>query len=170
MKKQILSIMISTIFISSAFAAGNHHGGHGDQGGHGNEQAQGAHKSTVGAPAATAEATMRIKVNLTDAMKMEFSEALTEIKSGTVIQFVIKNSGKIPHEVSIDSLEGQAAHAEMMRMMPNMVHAEGNTVTVAPGKLKFLTWRFEGNGEVMLACNIPGHFNAGMFKKVAITN
>jgi uncharacterized cupredoxin-like copper-binding protein len=167
MKKQILTLSITTLFSATVFAAPGHTmGGHGD--GHGNNQGHGMmamspHKSSVGEPAKTAEATQKVKVTLGDDMKIVFSEDMNSIKSGTVIQFIVKNEGKIPHEFSISSQEEQQAHAEMMRQMPGMMHTEGNTVTVDPGRLKFLTWRFEGNGTVVFSCNIPGHYEAGMF-------
>lgn len=55
-----------------------------------------------------------------------------------------------------------------MRQMPDMVHQDGNTVTVKPGETKVLTWEFNGEIDVIFACNVPGHFEAGMFKAVDI--
>ena len=49
-----------------------------------------------------------------------------------------------------------------------MVHHDGNTVTVKPGETKELTWKFKGNSDVVFACNIPGHFEAGMFHKESV--
>ncbi len=175
MKKQLLILTVSLVYAASVLAGAGygkneHAGGHDD---HSNKQghdmmAMGVHKSTVGEPAKTSQATKRIKVSLTDDMKIVFSEDLDSIKSGTVIQFIVKNDGKINHEMSIGSEEEQLAHAEMMRQMPDMKHEEGNTVSVDPGKLKFLTWRFEGNGTVMFACNNPGHYEAGMHRKASL--
>lgn len=139
--------------------------GHGEmKEGHGH--GEGGHKETVGKPAKPEEATRTIPVILNDQMKIIFKESLTEIKAGSIIQFTVANEGKIPHEFSIGNQEEQKEHAEMMRKMPSMVHADGNTVTVGPGKTKTLTWRFEGDDTVVFACNIPGHYEAGMFKNV----
>jgi hypothetical protein len=41
-------------------------------------------------------------------------------------------------------------------------------VTVNPGQIKELTWKFTGGADVLFACNIPGHFPAGMFKKTKV--
>ena len=172
MKKQILTLTLSALFTTMAYAAPGHTmGGHGDA--HGNTQGHGmmsmsSHKSSVGEPAKTAEATQKVKVTLGDDMKIVFSEDMNSIKSGTVIQFIVKNEGKIPHEFSISSQEEQQAHAEMMRQMPGMMHTEGNTVSVDPGRLKFLTWRFEGNGTVVFSCNVPGHYEAGMHRSLSL--
>jgi len=37
-----------------------------------------------------------------------------------------------------------------------------NTVLVAPGKTAELTWRFAEPAELEFACNLPGHYEAGM--------
>jgi uncharacterized cupredoxin-like copper-binding protein len=172
MKKQILTLTLSAFFTTTVYSAPGHTmGGHGDA--HGTSQGHGmmdmgSHKSSVGEPAKTAEATQKVKVTLGDDMRIAFNEDLGSIKSGTVIQFIVKNDGKIPHEFSISSQEEQQAHAEMMRQMPDMKHTEGNTVTVDPGRLKFLTWRFEGNGTVVFSCNVPGHYEAGMHRSLSL--
>lgn len=188
MKNIIISIVLCAFTVPPVFASGDHGGHHGghhnaptshddmvteghghgdmmkDDHGHG----EGGHKETVGKPAMSEEATRTISVILNDQMKIVFKEPLTEIKSGSIIQFTVANEGNIRHEFSIGNQEEQKAHAEMMRKMPGMVHADGNTVTVEPGKTKVLTWRFEGEDMVVFACNIPGHYEAGMFKKVAL--
>ena len=133
---------------------------HDDSGDHG----------SVGERVMAMQDTHTIQVTLNDQMKILFNEELSGIESGSVIRFVVSNEGRIAHEFSISSLEEQEEHAEMMRKMPNMVHddEDGNTLTVQPGTSETLTWRFEGDEMVVFACNIPGHFDAGMFKKVAL--
>ena len=76
--------------------------------------------------------------------------------------FPVTNRGQVRHEFSIGSADEQDAHRVMMRKMPNMVHNDPNTVTVDPGQTRELTWRFGGDQPVVLACNIPGHAEAGM--------
>lgn len=56
----------------------------------------------------------------------------------------------------------------MMREMQAMKHADPNAVTLAPGESARLAWRFLGNDEVVFACNIPGHVEAGMKYTVGI--
>ncbi|MDH3219117.1 MAG: hypothetical protein OEO19_06245 [Gammaproteobacteria bacterium] len=50
----------------------------------------------------------------------------------------------------------------MMQKMPDMKHNDPNTVSLAPGESTSLTWKFMGKDTVVFACNIPGHFEAGM--------
>ena len=66
------------------------------------------------------------------------------------MKFVITNEGKISHEFSIGDENEQKAHREMMRTMPSMVHEDGNTVTIKPGEIKELTWKFKGDSDVFL--------------------
>lgn len=121
--------------------------------------------STVGQPAAESAAIKTIAVTTLDSMRYTFSPQL-ELKAGDIVKFVITNKGKIPHEFSIGDEKEQQAHRKMMRQMPDMVHQDGNTVTVKPGETKVLTWEFRAATEVIFACNVPGHFEAGMFYKM----
>lgn len=102
-------------------------------------------------------------VSLTAQMRINISQDMGPINSISIRQFLITIKGEIPHEFSIGNQVEQKQHAEMMREMPGMVHADGNTVTVEPGATKTITWLFEGDDTVVFACNIPGHYEAGMF-------
>ena len=157
MKILATSFILLGMFSNAAFASGKHDGGH--------EQEE--HGSPVGAPADAASATRTIKVTTKDTMRYEFSSELN-LKAGEVVKFVVTNVGKIAHEFSVGDAKEQKSHQAMMAKMPNMVHEDGNTVTVKPGETKELTWKFTGNAEVVFACNIPGHFQAGMFKNAAV--
>ncbi|MBV1919433.1 MAG: hypothetical protein KUG73_02025, partial [Pseudomonadales bacterium] len=128
--------------------------------------------SAVGKPATEADATKTIQVVTKDFMRYAFSPE-PDIKAGDVVTFIITNEGQIPHEFSIGDKREQDAHRKMMQKMPDMVHEDGNTITVKPGETKKLTWNFsgtvKGSSEVVFACNVPGHFEAGMFHKMIIS-
>ncbi len=123
--------------------------------------------SAVGRPAAMMSATKIIKVTTLDIMRYKFSP-LPDINAGDIVKFVITNKGKVPHEFSVGDENEQTSHREMMRKMPNMTHQDGNTVTINPEMTKVLTWQFNGDSEVVFACNVPGHFEAGMLYKMKI--
>lgn len=159
--KQIQFLILFTIFSSTAFAAGS--GGHSHGESHGHEGAQfGVGQPFNGKPDRT------VMVSMLDTMRFEFSPELTDLHQGEVIKFVVKNDGSIVHEFSIGNSEEQMQHAEMMRKMPNMMHKDPNTVSLKPGEVANLTWRFMGKDKVVFACNIPGHFEAGMHHDIAI--
>lgn len=123
---------------------------------------------SVGSPATAAEADRSIAVIMSDSMKFTFIPELASIQDGEVINFTVSNNGKINHEFSIGNQADQVEHAAMMAKMPNMIHDDPNTVTVVPGGSKSIAWRFAGDDLVVFACNIPGHYQAGMFQKTAI--
>ena len=122
--------------------------------------------SAVGQPATESAATKTIAVTTLDTMRFTFSSQ-PDLKAGDIVKFVITNKGKLPHEFSIGDEKEQQAHRKMMRQMPDMIHQDGNTVTVKSGETKVLTWEFK-SGDVVFACNVPGHFEAGMFHKVSL--
>ncbi|MFT5503100.1 MAG: putative cupredoxin-like copper-binding protein [Gammaproteobacteria bacterium] len=103
-----------------------------------------------------------IKVSMLDTMRFEFNPAFDEIHDDEVIEFIIKNDGMIRHEFSIGNAEDQVKHAEMMKNMPDMKHNDPNTVSLAPGEVGNVIWRFKNDETVVFACNELGHFEAGM--------
>jgi len=156
-----MKITISTIILglasTFAFASGDHAHKHDDEG-----------MFAVGEPA-TGPIDRRISVSMLDTMRFVFSPALDTIKDGESVEFSVRNDGKIKHEFSIGNAKEQMAHAEMMRKMPDMHHADPNTVSLEPGESATLAWKFKGKDTVVFACNIPGHFEAGMHHDVALS-
>ena len=181
MKRTTLLILTSllTIGVSTAIYAGaGHDDGHstkkttkGHDDGHGEGHGDGGHEmSAVGMPMPvdSTAATKTITVHMMDSMKFNFSD-LAGIKKGDIIKFVVMNKGKIPHEFGIGSIEEQTAHRKMMQSMPGMKHEDGATVSVEPGMSKDLIWHFMGDATtVQFACNVPGHFEAGMHSEVKL--
>lgn len=126
-----------------------------------------ADMSAVGMPATGAKPDKVVHVILSDEMTITFKKEVA-IKPNDVVQFVVMNTGKQVHEFAIGSAAEQLEHREMMKTMSHHDHDSGNAVTVQPGKAKQLLWHFHGETEVELACNIPGHAEAGMVKKLSL--
>jgi len=53
--------------------------------------------------------------------------------------------------------------------MGGMKHDDPNSVLVEPGKTAELTWTFSKAGALEFACNIPGHYQAGMVGKLTVS-
>jgi uncharacterized cupredoxin-like copper-binding protein len=49
-----------------------------------------------------------------------------------------------------------------MPEMEGMAHNDPNSILVNPGETRELTWTFSGDAELEFACNMPGHYQAGM--------
>jgi uncharacterized cupredoxin-like copper-binding protein len=130
------------------------------------EAEKGGHASTLGQPGEASKATRTMEVDMND--NMRFSPSQIKVKRGETIRFVVKNSGKLKHEMVLGSVKELKTHAEMMRKMPEMEHADENMVSVDPGKTGELIWQFSKSGKFDFACLQPGHFEAGMKGKVAV--
>jgi uncharacterized cupredoxin-like copper-binding protein len=99
---------------------------------------------------------------------MRYTPDKIDVKAGETIRFFVKNTGKITHEMVIGSMDELKEHAEMMRKMPGMEHAEPNMVTLKPGQRGGIVWQFDKLGAVDFACLAPGHMEAGMVGKVMV--
>jgi len=110
--------------------------------------------------------TRTIQVGMDDTM--HFTPGDLVLKRGDTIKFVVRNDGKIMHEMVIGSLKELKEHAEVMRKFPNMEHDEPYMAHVAPGKNDELLWQFTRAGEFFYACLIPGHLEAGMIAKITV--
>ena len=133
---------------------------------HGDVSGKDRHASAFGKPGAAAKVTRTVNVDMSD--EMRFRPSQIAVKRGQTVRFVVKNSGKLKHEMVLGSVKKLNEHAEMMRKMPEMEHAEENMVSVDPRKTGELIWEFTEAGKLDFACLQPGHFEAGMKGKIAV--
>ena len=63
-------------------------------------------------------------------------------------------------------LQGGKLNHDLMHMdMGNghsMKHDDPNSVLLEPGQSKEVVWKFSEKGKIEFACNVPGHYQAGM--------
>lgn len=135
---------------SPVFAAGANEDKHGGAAGN----------SIAGRPGQATQVTRTVTVDMTDDMR--FNPSQITVKQGETIRFVVRNSGKIKHEMVLGTTEELKEHYNMMMKMPGMGHADAKQVVVDPGKQGELIWRFTRTGKVDFACLQPGHYDAGM--------
>ena len=151
MKLKSIIAAVSTVLLASSatlsFASGNHAGGHGDS-------------EAIGKPGKAANAKRTITVDMTDAMR--FTPDNVMVKQGETIKFIVKNSGKVRHEMVLGTEKELKEHYEVMKKNPEMEHADENQITVQPGKSGEIIWQFTKAGKVNFACLQPGHYDAGM--------
>lgn len=121
----------------------------------------------MGKPGDAAKVTRTIAVDMTD--NMRFTPENITVKKGETVKFVVKNSGRIKHEMVLGSAKELKEHAAMMKKMPGMEHADENMVVVDPGKTGEIVWQFTKAGKFDFACLQPGHFEAGMKGKLAVS-
>jgi uncharacterized cupredoxin-like copper-binding protein len=107
-----------------------------------------------------------VRVGLADTMR--FTPVELTVKRGETVKFVVRNNGKVKHEMVIGTLEELKAHAEMMKKHPGMEHDEPHMAHVAPGKSETLVWQFTKTGTFYFGCLEPGHFEAGMVGQIRV--
>lgn len=147
--KKMFSILILGALPMAALAGGKHAGGHDD------------HEAAVyGAPGEAAQVSRTIEVQAAD--NMRYTPAAIAVRRSETIRFVVKNTGKLPHEFVLGNAKSLKEHADVMRRYPDMEHEDPNMAKVAPGGTGELIWKFTQAGTVEFACLIPGHFEAGM--------
>ena len=164
MNKTLTAILLS-VTATSVFASMDHSNMNQNKMDHSMMNMDGM--SEVGMPAKGAQPDKVIHVVLNDDMTIQFKKEVN-IEPNDVVQFVVMNVGKIDHEFTIGSAKEQLEHREMMKSMPHHMHDSGSAVTVKPGEAKQLLWHFHGDNKVEFACNIPGHAEAGMVKKLTL--
>ena len=119
-----------------------------------------------------------------------FNPKKYRIKEGQTIKFVVENKGDFVHEFNIGTHDQHVKHQpemaemtkmgillpeaidmkkmkEMAKMNPKMNHSHGNSVLLAPGEKGELIWEFGDNPDILIACNVPGHYEE-MKNKVEI--
>ena len=151
--KKTFSILILGALPALALAGGMHMQDH--AGGHDDHVA-----TTYGEPGKAAEVSRTIEVQAGD--NMRYTPAAITVKRGETIKFVVKNTGRLPHELVLGNAQSLKEHAEVMRKYPDMEHDDPNMAKVAPGGTSTLIWKFTQSGAVEFACLMPGHYEAGM--------
>lgn len=171
-----VSLIAGLAFAADAVqAAGKHEGGHG---------------VNIGKPGKAADATKTINVTMYDNY---YEPAGLTIKEGETVRFVIKNAGELVHEFNIATAAMHKAHApEMMMMLEHGVlepdrinweaakamqasmghgmHEEANSLLLEPGKSGEVIWTFPDHADLEFACNVPGHYDAGMMGEIKLTH
>ena len=146
-----------------------------------------------GQPADAAKAERTVEITLGD---MYYEPASVQLKAGETVRFVLKNEGSLLHEFSLGNAAQHAEHQKQMLMMQQMgmlgengiqamdhskmghdmagmdhgqmSHDDPNTVMIPAGKSAELTWTFAKATGLEFACNLPGHYQAGMVGKLDV--
>ena len=114
-----------------------------------------------------------------------------QINAGETIKFEVENAGELVHEFNIANKMMHMKHQpEMEKMVENeilfadsidkdkmkkmakmdksMGHSHSNSVLLEPKQNGDIIWKFDNAVNIEVACNVPGHYQAGMIAKVDI--
>ncbi len=123
-------------------------------------------KTAFGQTGVPARVSRTVQVDMSDSFRFNPSEL--SVRQGDTVRFVVKNSGKVMHELVLGTDTELQQHAEMMKKFPNMEHDEPYMAHVAPGKRGEIVWQFTQAGEFKYGCLVPGHFEAGMVGRIRV--
>jgi len=158
--------MLSPIFVVILFASGAVRA-HGDEEEHNSAAQHEDHAAGLGRPGNPKKINRTIEITMSDAMR--FNPASVSIKRGETIRFLLKNEGKLKHEMVLGTIRELKEHAALMLKFPEMEHADPNQASVEPGKTGELIWQFTKSGTFDFACLQPGHYDAGMKGLLTVT-
>ena len=142
----------------------------------------------IGTKGKESEISRTIKVIMYDNY---YEPSSFQIKSGETIKFEVENAGMLVHEFNIANKMMHMKHQpEMMKMVENeilladsidkekmkkmakmdksMAHSHSNSVLLEPKQKGEIIWKFINAVNIEIACNVPGHYQAGMIAKVNI--
>ena len=140
----------------------------------------------IGSKGKMEDVTRTIQVKMYDNY---YEPSTFNIKKGETIKFEVINTGELVHEFNIANAMMHIKHQpEMERMVENeillgdkidkdkmqkmaamdksMGHSHSNSVLLAPKEKGILIWKFENAVNIEVACNVPGHYQAGMIAAV----
>ena len=124
------------------------------------------HASALGKPGDAKKVSRTVAITMSDSMR--FSPTSVSAKKGETIRFVLKNEGKLKHEMVLGTIAELKEHAALMVKFPQMEHADPNQASVEPGKTGELIWQFTKAGTFDFACLQAGHYEAGMKGQVLV--
>ena len=142
--------------------------------------------NAIGTKGKASDVNKVIVVNMYDNY---YEPSKIEIKKGETVKFVVKNKGELVHEFNIATKTMHLKHQpEMMMLVENeiilsdkidkkkmmemakknssMAHSHSNSVLLSPGESADLIWKFTNSVKIEAACNVPGHYEAGMVAEI----
>lgn len=168
---------IMTAFSTLSFAAAHAAEGHGGD-------------ADIGMSGEAASVSRTVHIDMYD----NYYEPLDlSFKEGQTVRFIITNKGDAVHEFNIATEDMHIAHQPKMAMMfehgvlevdrinwdmaeamqesmGHGMHEEPNSVLLEPGETGEIIWTFPKHAELEFACNIPGHYDAGMVGEIQLSH
>lgn len=126
----------------------------------------GEHAFAFGQPGDAKKVSRTVEITMNDAMR--FKPSSVSVRRNETIRFVLKNEGRLRHEMVLGRISDLKKHAALMIKFPDMQHSDPNQASVEPGQTGELVWRFTRSGSVDFACLQPGHYDAGMKGQVVV--
>ncbi|CAG9183921.1 cupredoxin domain-containing protein [Cupriavidus pinatubonensis] len=90
-----------------------------------------------------------------------FAPSTITVKRGETVRFVVKNSGRVTHEMVLgtDSQLTELYHTRMQGGGKKLTTS--NAITINAGNSAELIWEFTKFGTISFGCLLPGHYDTG---------
>jgi len=113
-----------------------------------------------------------------------------KVTKNETIKFIVENMGELVHEYNIATKEMHVKHQPEMQKMVEMeilladkidknkmkemakkdhamAHKHANSLLLEPKEKGEIIWKFSSSAKLEIACNVPGHYEAGMVAKIS---
>jgi uncharacterized cupredoxin-like copper-binding protein len=102
---------------------------------------------------------------------MRFTPDSLQVSAGETVRLIVRNEGRLPHELVLGSEADIRAHAQAMKEGQVHKHGAGGAMAleVPPGQSREWVLRFTQAGQWQMACLVPGHYEAGMRGALTVT-
>ena len=107
-----------------------------------------------------------IRIEMSDTMR--YFPAELRVKRGDTVRFVLKNTGRMPHDMVMGSMDELKKRAALVKKDGEAALRGASAARVAPGGTARLVWQFTRPGEYYYGCLVPGHFDAGMIGTIIV--
>lgn len=114
-----------------------------------------------------AKATRTVTIDMADTMR--FTPETLSVRQGETVKFVVRNGGKLMHEMVLGTEAELAKHAQLMKSHPDMEHEAPYMAHIKPGNAGEMTWTFSKPGTFRYGCLQPGHWEAGMKGTIVVS-
>lgn len=153
MKKCMMPTVAMVLFAAPALATGMHSDTH-----------DGHEMMIIGQPgmAANVDRTIAISMMENEDGSMAFDPVSVNVRKGETVRLTLTNEGEYDHEFVMDTHERLMEHEAGMETLPDMEHADLNSIRIGPKGKGEIVWTFTSVGQFDFACLIPGHYELGM--------
>lgn len=77
---------------------------------------------------------------------LRFSPVRLQMREGETVKLVVRNTGRVLHELVLGTRKELEEHAALMAKFPGMEHEEPHMAHVAAGKVGEIVWNFNRPG------------------------
>lgn len=126
-----------------------------------------------GEPASAMDSAVGLRFVSIELLDFRFQPSVIEVRQGEAVRLLAINATDLPHELFIGSGTDQDRHQALHRASApdaqDQLEDGASGIYVPAHGTSQLTYRFERPGELIMACHLVGHFEAGMVGVIRVS-